>query len=206
MITHLYIKQHKITGLKYFGKTTKNPYKYKGSGKYWRRHLKIHGNETITNVIASFSTDQTQELVEFALNFSKENDVANSEDWANLKPENGLDGGTFSEYVSKQTKEKMSRSGKGVAKNPAGWVHSDASKKQMSISAKRRCEILGLPKSAFKKGMVPVNKGVPATLEQKIKISQSILANNKQLICTYCGKSMNPGNFAKWHGDKCKMK
>jgi hypothetical protein len=28
--TWLYIKQHTVTGLKYFGKTTRNPEKYKG--------------------------------------------------------------------------------------------------------------------------------------------------------------------------------
>lgn len=39
---HLYIKTHNTTGLKYFGKTTKDPYKYLGSGKHWRAHLKIH--------------------------------------------------------------------------------------------------------------------------------------------------------------------
>ena len=34
--TWLYIKQHNITKLKYFGKTVrKDPIKYKGSGTYW---------------------------------------------------------------------------------------------------------------------------------------------------------------------------
>lgn len=37
----LYIKIHNVTGLKYFGKTTKNnPEKYTGSGKHWKRHIK----------------------------------------------------------------------------------------------------------------------------------------------------------------------
>jgi hypothetical protein len=46
--TYLYIKQHSITGLKYFGKTTKsNPYKYNGSGKYWIRHINKNGKEHI---------------------------------------------------------------------------------------------------------------------------------------------------------------
>jgi hypothetical protein len=38
--TTLYVKTHNITGLKYFGKTTNDPFKYKGSGKYWLDHLK----------------------------------------------------------------------------------------------------------------------------------------------------------------------
>lgn len=39
MIIHLYVKIHNVTGLKYFGKTTKDPFKYRGSGKYWLAHL-----------------------------------------------------------------------------------------------------------------------------------------------------------------------
>ena len=41
--TYLYVKQHSITGMKYFGKTTRNPIKYIGSGKYWKRHISKHG-------------------------------------------------------------------------------------------------------------------------------------------------------------------
>ena len=34
--TYLYIKQHSVTKLKYFGKTnSEDPIKYSGSGKYW---------------------------------------------------------------------------------------------------------------------------------------------------------------------------
>ena len=38
--TWLYVKQHPVTGLKYFGKTTQNPYRYKGSGNpmFGRKH------------------------------------------------------------------------------------------------------------------------------------------------------------------------
>lgn len=45
-VYHLYKKTHNITGLKYLGQTTKNPYKYRGSGTYWKRHIKIHTLET----------------------------------------------------------------------------------------------------------------------------------------------------------------
>lgn len=38
--TYLYVKHHSITGLKYFGKTTKlDPVTYKGSGLVWRRRI-----------------------------------------------------------------------------------------------------------------------------------------------------------------------
>ena len=89
--TYLYIKQHKDTGLKYFGKTTKNPLLYSGSGKHWRRHIKVHG-ENIETLWYQLFTDEN-ELVNYALKFSEENNIVESKEWANLKNENGLDGG-----------------------------------------------------------------------------------------------------------------
>jgi hypothetical protein len=90
--TWLYIKQHNITGLKYFGKTTKkDPNKYLGSGVWWKNHLKKHGND-ISTVWSQLYTDK-EELVSFALKFSKENNIVESKEWANLKPEDGLMGG-----------------------------------------------------------------------------------------------------------------
>ena len=89
-ITWLYIKQHNQTGLKYFGKTMNDPYLYKGSGKYWLRHLKKHGNDVSTTWAVPF--EDKQELVDFALRFSEENNITESKEWANLRPENGTDG------------------------------------------------------------------------------------------------------------------
>lgn len=42
MKIYLYVKRHIETGLLYFGKTVKNPYKYNGSGLRWKRHLRKH--------------------------------------------------------------------------------------------------------------------------------------------------------------------
>lgn len=88
--TWLYVKRHKSTGLMYFGKTTKDPYKYRGSGKYWLRHLKAHGYDIETLFAMSF--DCPKELSEFANAFSRENMIVESESWANLRDENGFDG------------------------------------------------------------------------------------------------------------------
>ena len=38
---YLYIKTSPF-GLKYLGKTTKNPFTYLGSGKIWKRHIAKH--------------------------------------------------------------------------------------------------------------------------------------------------------------------
>ena len=88
--TYLYIKQHRITGLKYLGKTIKNPTHYKGSGKHWLRHLKKHGYSVDTIWYQLFTDKEL--LVEVALKLSADNDIVTSEEWANKKAENGLDG------------------------------------------------------------------------------------------------------------------
>jgi hypothetical protein len=91
--TYLYIKQHSVTGLKYFGKTTKDdPVQYLGSGKYWKRHIKKHGEEFVETIWYELFTS-VDSLVKYAKEFSCENNIVESDEWANLKLENGLDGG-----------------------------------------------------------------------------------------------------------------
>jgi hypothetical protein len=88
---YLYVKQHNKTGLKYFGVTTKkNPHAYLGSGTYWRRHLRIHGNDISTIEVWEF--DNTDECENFALEFSSKQNIVESKEWANLQPENGKPG------------------------------------------------------------------------------------------------------------------
>ena len=43
MIIYLYVKTHRKTGLKYLGKTKKDPFVYQGSGVHWKNHLNKHG-------------------------------------------------------------------------------------------------------------------------------------------------------------------
>jgi hypothetical protein len=91
--TYLYIKEHALTGLLYFGKTTKkNPYSYKGSGKYWARHIRKHGLKHVKTIwVSKIFTDQKL-LSEFAIAFSELFDIVKSLKWANQKIENGVDG------------------------------------------------------------------------------------------------------------------
>jgi hypothetical protein len=105
---HLYVKTHKKTGLKYFGKTHNNPEKYKGSGKYWRSHLRKYGDFVETEIIASF--DDEVKCSEFAIQFSIDNNIVESDEWANLICENGLDGAPKGNVLKEETKNKISKS------------------------------------------------------------------------------------------------
>lgn len=98
MIIYLYVKQHSVTGLKYFGKTTNDPYSYNGSGKYWLQHLKIHGSEAV-KTIQTWSFADIDDCSKFALDFSKRNNIVESDEWANLIPEDAKTGGYNTESI-----------------------------------------------------------------------------------------------------------
>ena len=90
--TYLYIKQHSVTKLKYFGKTTQaDPIKYLGSGTQWRRHIKKHGKQFVETIWLSDLYFDTS-ISEVALHFSNENNIVESKKWANLVLEDGIHG------------------------------------------------------------------------------------------------------------------
>ena len=107
MTIYLYKKTHKITGLKYLGKTiSKNPYTYKGSGKHWVYHIKKHGYDVETEILKECSSEK--ELKYWGNYYSTLWNVVESKEWANLKPENGNGGGMVAGSASaKQHSAKM---------------------------------------------------------------------------------------------------
>ena len=226
--TWLYIKQHNETGLKYFGKTVCDPFSYPGSGLHWRRHLRKHGNNVSTIWARLFETEK--ELVEFALDFSSKFSITESSEWANLKPENGLDGNPPGIVISEETKSKMrekarrpkseswkksrSETLKGKPARNKGAKHSAESKQLMSLKAqgksnamygKSHSEESRKKISDAMKGKSPPNKGSSMSEEQKQVLRDKALLRPK-VVCPYCSKELDLANFARYHGDRCKLK
>ena len=111
-ITYLYLKESPL-GLKYLGKTEQDPFKYVGSGKYWKRHLLNHKftSEDIKTTIL-FETTDKEELKNKGIYYSELYNVVDSEEWANLKPEVGDGGGgPKSEETINKTRETMKKRG-----------------------------------------------------------------------------------------------
>jgi len=178
--TVLYIKQHMITNKKYLGKTTKDPYKYKGSGKYWLRHINKFGkNYIVTLWVSEPFTNQT-ELTEYALKLSKELDIINSKDWCNLILENGKDGGIPGTITTEEVREKISKALIGIKR-------SEETKRKMSkpktkehvqhvrekLQGKKFTEEHKINLSKGQKGKIPWNKGKNTPKEVCDKISKS---------------------------------
>jgi len=182
--TYLYIKQHAITGLKYFGKTTKSdPVKYKGSGTYWMRHLKDHGNHVNTLWYQLFENEF--ELREYALNFSREHQINSSKEWANIILEDGLDGVVVGTIPWN----------KGRQRTP----------EEKALMSQRRRE--GIEKKKQAGIDVCWNKGRQRTPEEKALMSQKIRETNERKrqeglpIAWNTGKKT--GSLSEEH--KCKI-
>jgi hypothetical protein len=183
--TYLYIKKHSVTGLKYFGKTTKSdPYKYKGSGVRWTHHIRKHGKEHIVTLWVSEPYYDTS-IIEHALHFSAENNITESNEWANLIPENGLNGGSLKGRThSAETKAKMSASRTGKKRGPRSAEHkaklsaSNTGKKKGPRSAETKAKMsasnTGRTHSAETKAkLVAFNTGKTRSAETKAKMSAS---------------------------------
>lgn len=113
---YLYIKTHNVTGLKYFGKTTRNnPYKYSGSGRYWLNHLNVHGYDISTEIVATF--EDIEEASRYAIEFSQNNNIVQSKEWANLMFETVKDG-VLGYNHTEETKEKFSINSKNMWSDP----------------------------------------------------------------------------------------
>ncbi len=121
----LYIKTHNKTGLKYFGKTSQNPFEYNGSGKYWKLHINKHGNDITTKIYGRY-TQNDPNLKKDAIMFSLTNNIIASKEWANLKIENGLDGGNT--FINK-TQEEMIIIGNKISERHKGSPGHNLGKK-----------------------------------------------------------------------------
>lgn len=188
--TFLYIKQHSITGLLYFGKTTKNPEKYKGSGKHWKRHLNKHGSRHVTTLWYCLFYDH-KDCSDFAIMFSEINSIVESEDWANLIAENGTDGApvghpsfiTDQEAVSRKISEAglknwsnpefraMMLAAQKESFTPERLKKMSEASKKMQTPERRKHQSLVL--TGRKNGRSP-SRGVPKTEDHSKKISNSL--------------------------------
>lgn len=185
MTIYLYIKKHKVTGLKYLGMTTqKDPHAYRGSGKYWRRHIKKYGNDVETTIL--LVTESKNELKETGIFFSKIWNIVNSKDWANLTVENG-EGGNTSDSISYKEAIKNRRSYSG-SNNPM-YGRSILTEKQLKWYTNGNDNTYATSDTA-PIGYYPGRskfKRKPHSIEHKLKISSGNKGkpapNRLQVIC-----------------------
>lgn len=178
------IKTHNKTGFKYLCQTrSKDPYRYPGSGKHWRAHINHHGYDISTKILGTYDT--MQELKEAGIYYSNMYNVVESEEWANLRIEDG-DGGDTSKTSGYISGMKKRRSYKGEGNPNFGKVGAMRGKVGPMT------------------GMSWYNNG-----------SKELLTHDKPegwkegrltLTCKHCKKELNMVNYKRWHDTNCKSK
>ena len=187
-IYYLYIKTHNQTGLKYLGKTTKNPLKYKGSGKYWLRHIKKHGYDVTTEII--FQSYDFNEFKTFALDYSTKNNIVEGNEWANLMPETGTGGNNPLAHTEKaKTKSKQTRK-----LNNKTWKRSQEANFKSSLSLSNYWKSTKAQERKKKDFIGPPKP--PGWFKN----------NNSKHTCPHCNKTGDLGNMKRWHFDNCKLR
>jgi len=148
----LYIKQHRETRKKYFGRTVNDPYKYLGSGKHWRNHLKTHGRDVET-VWVSEPFEDPDELRKVAVEMSEEMNIVESEDWLNMVREDGVCVSNGQQFDGHRTgrktpftdqhkealkKPKSEEHRKKLSQAAKGRKHSEETKRKIRETTKRK--------------------------------------------------------------------
>lgn len=222
MVTYLYVKQHRITGLKYFGKTTNsNPYNYTGSGLYWSSHLAKHGYDIETLHVWEF-TDPA-ECEKFALEFSRTNDIVSSPLWANIKEENGKDGGFHGyKWYNNGIESCLCTQCPGdgwsqgriqtVSTRGFHWYNNG----KVNVSSLTKPTGIEWQEGMLKKLLPTIENKThnffdPAHRKMLLERNQELLrlgphSSQKEWTCGHCGKrGKGLSNYARWHGDRCRV-
>lgn len=200
MTIYLYVKQHSKTGLKYFGRTiSKYPYRYKGSGKYWKNHLKQHGNDIKTLELWEFEDQES--ATKFALKFSSDNNIVESNDWANLSIEDGKYGGETGHSGKPLSQEHRNAISKGLRKS--GRTMSDEHK--VIISQTHKNKTLS---EQTKQKLREHNLGKKWSDEKRKAFSEKRKGGimiRQVYVCPHCNKSGKGPNMKRYHFDNCKL-
>jgi phage gpG-like protein len=210
---YLYLKTHNQTGLKYLGKTVKDPFEYKGSGKYWLRHIKKYGYDVTTEIL--FQTEDEKLFKKVSLEYSNKLNIVESNEYANIVPEQG-DGGYVPRpkesyeqgYLTKKQRGLHLNSGKKEARQKARntalkryntlKTGDNESRKKGWKTRRERGTDKGwiCPPESFKRGWdTRKEKGTNTWTIEKI------------VTCPHCGKiGKKAGAMYQWHFDNCKYK
>ena len=228
----LYIATNNTTGLKYFGKTSRYfsenslQLNYHGSGLYWKRHINKYGDDITMQIYGVFGIKEVEQI---ATTFSKKNNIVESNDWANLKDENGMDGSPKGIVFTDSHKENIGISSKKKFVNieTSNATNSLDALKYWEYKSEDELSIINNKKSqkGEKNGMfgtsragedcptfgkVWVTKNKENKMVDKSEVESYISLGwlkgvyQKNGICKHCGVEMLKFHITRYHNDNCK--
>lgn len=183
-IYYLYKKTHTKTGLNYLGYTTRDPYKYSGSGIEWGKHLHEHGH-TIDTVVLAKSFDKT-EIQKLGRHYSELWNIVKSSAWANsMKETCGGPGGKKGIARLESTKQKLSE-------KLSGRTHTPEQK---------------LAKSLRQKGKAKSPEWIDKMTGRKNPlISEKLSGKSKPIVqCPHCKLEGGISAMHRWHFSNCRL-
>jgi len=213
MSIYLYKKTHNKTGIMYLGKTEKDPFKYKGSGKIWKLHIKKHGYDVTTEILGEFSN--LEDFRKEAIKLSEELNIINSPDWANLRLEEG-DGGDTSKFID----YSLLNTGKGLtyeerygpekAKELRAIRKASLGKNSSSRKGKSLVELYGKERAAEitrANRVKHIGKISPHKEKTKLKISAARIGyKSPRFCCLNCKRELGINNFTRHQKIHAKTK
>ena len=219
---YLYVKTHNITGLKYMGHTKQDPQKYKGSGLYWKRHIKTYGYDVVTEIL--LQSELLSEISAKGKELSVLWNIVESPEWANFKIEEG-DGGFNQDQVRKTLIEKYGvdncmKVPEIAAKNRKSYVASfkkrygvdNPSHVKEFVEKGKTTKADPTWKNTVGTGMLKKQQAVKDSKEWKENVGPKISSTKRNpewqaensTSCSYCGKIELKWNITRYHNDKCK--
>ena len=214
---YIYIKESP-KGLKYLGKTVRNPYTYLGSGTRWKAHIKKNNytyKDTKTTIL--YETVSKEKLKEVGLYYSKLYDVTNRKDWANLMDEKGDGGGQMTgKFHKESTKVLMGKSKIGdnnpmkrpevvekARKSREGYRPTEETKektRQALVGRKRPVEVV----EKIKKGLT--GRKLSSSHIKALKGPRKPYGKQATVKCKYCQVEGGVNSITRWHNENCKHK
>jgi hypothetical protein len=230
MFYTIYETTNLLNGKKYIGKHVTKDLNdgYLGSGLLLLKSINKHGKQNFTKKIL-YIFDNEEEMNAKEVELVNEH-VILSPDYYNialggqggvivLKEGHPLYESTKNKLKSAQQKRKNESSlitKENHRKKTVGMYgkkQSDHQKKivsELMRGVKKSKETVEKHKEAMRKtfntpGYVHPNKGIKRGPGHKEKMSE-IIKNRPPKTCPHCNKTMNAGNYGRYHGDKCKSR
>ena len=209
----IYKTTNNINGKKYIGKhiTENINDKYFGSGLYLINAIKKYGKENFTKEIL-FIFDNEEEMNKKERELVDKQLIDNDE-YYNISL--GGQGGVTVLYEDhpnyKEVCLKISNSHKKRSKEISDTVKNLHKQKKVGMYGKKQSEESikkqrdAIIKTLTAEGYILPNTGRKASSETLQRMSIA-LKNRPKKTCIHCNKTLDPGNYARYHDDRCKHK